>query len=309
MGFWEAADLLHLAERAAASIGSTSPGTAKRGSPADYIHIIDRRPHDQRVQDCCDERYATGSKKPAIILLHGRDVDDPTSYSTRWQSGDLEYKRLTGNVIQTMSGFLNWPVAAYGPETLEKRLSKLKAEFARCSLQPPSGSAVDLPLSENDSPERFQTYFAAGRLPRTFSLILKSAKMKPEDYDILSDFLKFFAAAAAGPDVVTLFIALWYQPDAAVSFVDLEPDSEPRSADAAAVWAALKRCVLLDNLHLWDVGALTQIEIPDVADWRQKLERRDVRPSESFFLNLNAKIVEVTSVPLTRFSQLVAQPL
>src|SRR5262249_34495480 len=125
----------------------------------------------------------------------------------------------------------------------------------------------------------------------------------------------FFGAAAAGPEVVTLFIGLMYAPDpasdpAVLSFVDLMPDWKPSSKIAAEIWAALKKCVARhdQNLHVWDVGALTQIDMSDVDDWRQKLERKNVRPPESFFSMLSARIAPEISVPLTRFSDLVSPP-
>jgi hypothetical protein len=307
-GFWRAANRMDEAERVAAGVTPTAVVLAK---PADYIHIVNRRAHDGEVVEKCNLRYATGSNKPAVILLHGRDVDDPTRYPARWRSGDLEYKRLTGNVIQLRSGIISWPTT-YGPEAREQRFKKLKAEILKSAVenQMESSAAANLgpKLNEDDPPNRFQSYFAAGRLPRTFSLILRPAQVKPVDYEVMSDFLKFFGAAAAGPEVVTLFIGLTYVPDLTpASFIDLAPDWEPCSKVAAEVWTALRQCVVQreNDLHVWDVGALTQIDMTDVDEWQLKLERKNVRPPESFFSALSARIAPQTSVPLTRFSDLV----
>ena len=309
-GFWRAAGRLDQAERAA---GGLKPAPAPAGNKhGEYAHIVDRRPHDGNIEDGCDARYRDGSSRPAIVLFHGREqFDDPSRYPARWRSGDLEYKKLTGNVVQSMNGNLSWPA---GAGAREPRLRRLKGELIKSLVAAPGAAAAnpDQNLTQDDPAAAFQRFFAAGRLPRTLSIYVRPVQMQPADLEVLADFLAFFAEAAAGTEVVTLFLALVYLADpGAPPFVDITPDCVPRSAAAAQAWSRLKDCVARHDklLHVWDVGALTQIDsLEDLEDWRGRLERKNIRPPEYFFTNLSAAISKEISVPLTTFSQLIAPP-
>lgn len=308
-GFWRAANR---ADQIESAVSGMVAKAVKRGNATDYIHIVDRQPHDERIEVGCDHRYQNGSQKPAVILLHGRKLDDPTSYLARWRSGDLEYKKLTGNVVQLNSGYLNWPSHSVG--TVEQRFRRLRAAIVGSSIEPPASDAARNPnppprLRDDDPPARFQEYFAASRLPRTFSIFLDAVQTRDEDFELLSRLLEFFAAIAAVPDVVTLFITLVYRAAEGASYIDVVPDSDPLNETAAKVWASIKECLArhANDLHVWNAGALTEIDgVADIEDWRRKLERKNICPSEGFFTMLKSQISRTETVPLGKFLDLVA---
>lgn len=307
-GFWRAANRADQVDGAAPAAVARP---VNRSRPADYIHIVDRQPHDLRILIGCEERYKNDSRKPAVILLHGRNVDDPTGYLDRWRSGDLEYKKLTGNVVQSNSGYLAWPNPIVG--SIEQRLRFLRSAIVSSSIEAPASDASrnsnpPPKLGDDDPPERFREYFVAGRLPRTFSISLDAAQARDEDFELLSRLLEFFAAIAAVPDVVTLFITLVYKAAPGTSFIDVLPDSQPLNETASKVWSNLAECVARheNNLHVWNAGALTEIDsLTDIQDWRQKLERKNVRPTEGFFIKLKSQILATQTVPLADFSRFV----
>lgn len=264
-------------------------------SAQDYLHIINRRDQDETIERGFRQRGA--DDRPALVLFHSRDKDDPPGYPRRYGSDESELKLWAES---TLIREISMPNQF---DSVPDALGKFKAEIARYASE--TGL---LPTSSNQD---FQSHFARARLPPAWQICLQPQRLSELHYDLLDSFFAFFAAAAKSQRLNCLFVGLVYEPDPNKEndFIDLDVRSAPVSKLAASAWNSIiaRAHKHTDNLHIWEAGALRQVGTLDVNPWRDQLERLRFVRSQSFFDRLRREIGKTTSVPLTKVSDIIKQ--